>query len=501
MALPKILGIETEFGVVQTIGYGDPIAQSSLLVNAYAATCDGRIRWDFFDESPQRDARGATPLDAMPPIVESHLANTVLTNGARFYVDHAHPEYSSPECSSALEAVRFDVAGEWVLRRAMAAIAEYAPQATPLVVYKNNCDGKGNSYGCHENYLVDRTVPFAKVAAACVAHFTSRVLYCGAGKVGSDFPDRDGPVPRFQLSQRAEFFEEVLGLETTVKRPIVNTRDEPHADPSRYRRLHVIAGDANLAEVATFLKLGTTALILAMVEDGVVGDAFVELADPVGAFRAFSADPTLQATAELVDGRRVRALDLQRQLYELAVPYAASRGLEVLGGDGTGALVLERWGQALDALERDPMELAATVDWVAKLRLVEGMTARHGLADHDPRLEAIDLQYHDLRPEKSLAQRVGLERLTTDAEVATAVSVPPTTTRAYFRGMALTRYRSAVDSVNWDSVVFDFGVDPLRRVPMMDPLKGTAAETAALFDRCATAADLVAELKGEEHHG
>jgi len=501
MATPKILGIETEFGVAQVGSFGDPIVQSSLLVNAYAHASAGRIRWDFFDETPQRDARGATPLDAMPPMVESNLANTVLTNGARFYVDHAHPEYSSPECSSALEAVRYDVAGEWVLRRAMEAVRSYAPQAPELVVYKNNSDGKGNSYGCHENYLIARDLPFSDVVAACVPHFISRIIFCGAGKVGADFPDRHGQIPAFQLSQRAEFFEEIIGLETTVKRPIVNTRDEPHADPSKYRRLHVIAGDANLAEVATFLKLGTTALILAMVEDGHLDPTPLWPADPVHAFRAFSADPSLSAAVDLDRGGSMTALEMQWVLYEAAVAYADRFGLAVLGADGSGALTLERWGRALHALEVDPATLAREVDWVAKRRLVEGLRDRHGLAAQDPRLEAVDLQYHDLRLEKSLAARCSLERLTLDADVRSAETAPPRTTRAYFRGMALTKFRDAVDSANWDSVVFDVGEEPLRRVPMMDPTKGTAAQTEALFDRCSSARELVAELEGEEHHG
>ena len=332
-------------------------------------------------------------------------------------------------------------------------------------------------------------------------HFISRIIFCGAGKVGADFPDRHGQIPAFQLSQRAEFFEEIIGLETTVKRPIVNTRDEPHADPSKYRRLHVIAGDANLAEVATFLKLGTTALILAMVEDGHLDPTPLWPADPVHAFRAFSADPSLSAAVDLDRGGSMTALEMQWVLYEAAVAYADRFGLAVLGADGSGALTLERWGRALHALEVDPATLAHEVDWVAKRRLVEGLRDRHGLAAQDPRLEAVDLQYHDLRLEKSLAARCSLERLTLDADVRSAETAPPRTTRAYFRGMALTKFRDAVDSANWDSVVFDVGEEPLRRVPMMDPTKGTAAQTEALFDRCSSARELVAELEGEEHHG
>jgi hypothetical protein len=266
VALAKILGIETEYGITQADGFVDPVLASTILVNAYAAARSGKVRWDFFDEAPQRDARGAVNFDAAPPMVETHLANTVLTNGARFYVDHAHPEYSSPECASALEAVRFDVAGEFVLRRAVAAASQLPSAESAFVVYKNNSDGKGNSYGCHENYLVDRRLSFDAIVDACIPHFITRSIFCGAGKVGTERLEEGTVETPFQLTQRADFFEELVGLETTVKRPLVNTRDEPHADPRRFRRLHVIIGDANMSEVATFLKLSTTALVLAMAE-------------------------------------------------------------------------------------------------------------------------------------------------------------------------------------------------------------------------------------------
>ena len=246
MAIAKILGIETEYGISVGAPDVDPITTSTLLVNAYASQLRHHIGWDFHDESPGRDARGAPKADSLAPLVETHLANAVLTNGARFYVDHAHPEYSSPECASPLEGVLYDVAGEHVLRWAMEAAQNRYPESPPIVVYKNNSDSKGNSYGCHENYLMDRTVAFADVIEAMVPHLVTRQLYCGAGKVGAETSVFKKP-PTFQISQRAEFFEEVVGLETTLKRPIVNTRDEPHADPQRFRRLHVIIGDANMS--------------------------------------------------------------------------------------------------------------------------------------------------------------------------------------------------------------------------------------------------------------
>ena len=211
--------------------------------------------------------------------------NTVLTNGARYYVDHAHPECSTPECRTPSEAVRYDRAAEEIMRASMErAKALLAPDGE-IVVYKNNSDGKGNSYGCHENYLVDRGVPFGQLVTQITPHFVTRQVFAGAGKVGCESPGSTPGDVAYQLSQRADFFEEEVGLETTLKRPIVNTRDEPHCDATKYRRLHVIVGDANMSEMATFLKVGTTAIVLAMIEDGAVGDELV-LAHPVKIGRA-----------------------------------------------------------------------------------------------------------------------------------------------------------------------------------------------------------------------
>ena len=494
MAVPKVCGIETEYGITVPGGEANPITASSLLVNAYATEAERRTDWDFEDETPANDARGFTKEGALAPVVETHLANTVLTNGARYYVDHAHPEYSSPECADPHTLVLYDKAGEEVLRRSMRAAAHLYPGTPPVVVYKNNSDGKGNSYGCHENYLVDRAVPFTKVAAAVIPHFVSRQIFTGSGKVGAETPAFDKAGVTFQISQRAEFFEEVIGLETTLKRPIVNTRDEPHADPRRFRRLHVIVGDANLSEVATFLKVGTTALVLAMAEDDVAPPRDLTPADPVRALHEVSTDLTLRRPLTLADGSTATALAVQWELYTAARKYADHRGLSALGGEEVGERVLGRWEAVLHGLEQDPATLANQLDWVAKHRLVEAYRERHGCDWKDSRLLALDLQYHDLRPERSLYARLGMERLFDDAAVAKAVTTPPADTRAWFRGQCLARWPDAVVTANWDSLVFDLGHDPLRRVPMMDPLRGTAAHTAALLDASATPAQLLERL-------
>ena len=283
MATTKVCGIETEYGIHSPGAEQNPIAASSVLVNAYASDIEQKIGWDFEDETPGNDARGFAREGSLAPMVETHLANTVLTNGARFYVDHAHPEYSTPECLTPLECLVHDKAGEEVLRRAMIAAALRIPDQPAPIVYKNNSDGKGNSYGCHENYMMDRAVPFTKVIDGVVPHFVSRTIFTGSGKVGVETPALDADRVHYQISQRAEFFEEIVGLETTLKRPIVNTRDEPHADPTRFRRLHVIVGDANLSEIATLLKVGTTAIVLAMIEDDASPTRLLTLADPVRA--------------------------------------------------------------------------------------------------------------------------------------------------------------------------------------------------------------------------
>ena len=500
MAIHKVLGVETEFGIVHRgVAESNPVVASSLLINAYLADLQReqeagpKVGWDFEDETPGNDARGDRGPSA-PPEVETHLVNAVLTNGARYYVDHAHPECSTPECADARSVVVFDRAAERILQRSMAAANRQLPPGQELVVHKNNSDGKGNSYGCHENYLMARSVPFGQVITPATAHFVTRQLYTGSGKVGSEAPGvgaRDVP---YQLTQRADFFEAEVGLETTLKRPIVNTRDEPHADAQKYRRLHVIAGDANLSETATFLKVGATAIVLAMVEDDALPTTFV-FRSPVQAMRQVSYDLTLRRPLELADGTTVTALEVQWELLARARGWAAAHGLDAVGGE-VGAQVLATWESVLTGLETDPDSLADRLDWVAKRRILEGYRERHGLDWGDGRLAALALQYHDLRPERSLALRAGLVRLTTDDEVARAMTQPPTDTRAYFRGRCLQRWSDQVVAANWGSIVFDIGQDSLRRVPMMEPLRGPRAHVGTLVDESATPAELLARLGG-----
>ncbi len=494
MALPKVLGIETEYGIVVRNGDNNPVTASSMLINAYVAAqrAAKRIGWDFEDEQPANDARGATMDESIAPEVETTLVNAVLTNGARYYVDHAHPEISTPEVTTAREAVVWDRAADEIVRDSMEHARAILPGDGEIIIHKNNSDGKGNSYGCHENYLLSRELPFGRMASQITPHFVTRQIFTGAGKVGCELPGRPHDDIDYQISQRADFFEEEIGLETTLKRPIVNTRDEPHADPQKYRRLHVIVGDANMSEIATYLKVGTTAIVLSMIEDDALGDDWI-LGNPVPAIRQVSHDPTLRQTIMLRDGSRATALEIQWGLFERAQKYAQSHGLECVDA-AVGADVMAKWEVVLAGLEGDPDSMAHWVDWVAKRRLVDGYASRHDLRPGAARLKAIDLQYHDMRPDKCLALRCGLDTLVTDDEARAAMTAPPSTTRAYFRGRCLDKYPDDIVAANWDSLVFDIGRDPLRRVPMMEPLRGTAEHVGALIDGSDTARELLDRL-------
>jgi Pup amidohydrolase len=500
VAIAKIVGIETEFGIMVrgTLDW-NPVSASSLLINAYVGTDVGSvddratpIAWDFIDEMPGADARDIMPNDfAMPPEVETHLVNAVLTNGARYYVDHAHPELSTPECRDALSIVLFDRAAELILIESMRAAAQNMPAGQEIVIYKDNSDRKGNAYGCHENYLLDRTLPFGQIIMAATTHFVTRQIFTGSGKVGSELPGVSRKQVPYQITQRAEHFEEEVGLETTLKRPIVNTRDEPHADSQKYRRLHVIVGDANLSQVATFLKVGTSAILFAMLEDGAL--EHLAITEPVRAMHHVSHDLSLAAPIEVAGGKQMTALEIQWELLAQAKAWADRFGLESVG-EACGKLVLERWEEVLTGLESDPMSLAGQVDWIAKKRILEGFMDRHDCGWDDSRLGALDLQYHDLRPSKSLAARAGLETLVSDADAAIAVTEPPTDTRAYFRGKCLQKFADYVVAANWDSIVFDVGDDPLRRVPMLEPSRGTFEHVGLILEESETVTQLLDRL-------
>lgn len=499
MTVHRVMGIETEYGI-SVPGHPEvnPTASSSRIVQAYAQEAlpraHGRAGWDYDLETPLRDARGfdMTRADADPSQLtdEPGLANVVLTNGARLYVDHAHPELSTPEVTTPRDALLWDRAGVEIMRRAMHLAGQYGD---PIVLYKNNTDNKGASYGCHENYLMDRRTPFPEVIRHLTPFFITRQVFTGAGRLGVG---QDGRVKAYQISQRADFFEVEVGLETTLKRPIINTRDEPHADPERYRRLHVIVGDANLSDTATFLKMGTTSLVLAMLEAGTLDGKDWWPVEPVREMHEVSHDLDLSHQLVLSGGRRRTALQVQTELYELAETFCSA------SMDADTREVLDAWRDVLTDLGHDPSAAADRVDWLAKRSLLEGFRHREGLGWDSPRLALIDLQYADLRPERGLAARLEnrgrLTRLVTDEQITAAVTDAPRDTRAYFRGECLRRYPESVAAASWDSVVFDLpGRESLLRVPILEPLRGTQEAVGDLLDQAEDASALVDGLLRE----
>ncbi len=504
MTVRRVMGIETEYAVsVPGQPGANAMVTSSQVVNAYhsaTAARARRTRWDFEEENPLRDARGfdlsRESADASQLTDEDlGLANVILTNGARLYVDHAHPEYSGPECTEPLAAVLWDKAGERVMEEA-AAQAATLPGSAPIQLYKNNTDNKGASYGCHENYLMNRSTPFAEIVRHLTPFFVSRQVVCGAGRVGRG---ADGREDGYQISQRADFFEVEVGLETTLKRPIINTRDEPHADPEKYRRLHVIIGDANMSELSTYLKLGSTALVLSMIEDRfLVNDLAID--GPVAELRAVSHDPTCRHLIPLRDGRKLTAIQIQMEYAELARKYTQDKfGSDV---DDLTTDVLDRWESVLARLAEDPMQLSSELDWVIKMQLVDGYRKRDNLPWNHPRLQLVDLQYSDVRSDRGLYNRLAaagrVKRLLDEDRVRWAITNPPEDTRAYFRGRCLQKYPDSVAAASWDSVIFDIpGRESLQRVPTLEPLRGTKSHVGALFDRCETASELVTALTGK----
>ena len=312
---------------------------------------------------------------------------------------------------------------------------------------------------------------------------------CGAGRVGRG---ASGDEAGYQISQRADYIEVEVGLETTLKRGIINTRDEPHADADKYRRLHVIIGDANMSEYSTLLKVGTAALVLDMIEAGVRFDE-LRLSEPVRSVHRISHDPSLKLLVDTVDGRKLTALDVQRSYFEKACKHVENTlGADV---DEATAEVLAIWGEVLDDLAREPLSTADRLDWTAKLRLLEGYRERDGLAWDAPRLHLVDLQYTDVRMAKGLynrlAARGSIKRLVTEEQVTAAMTTPPEDTRAYFRGRCLERYPAEVAAASWDSVIFDLGRESLVRIPTLEPLRGTRRHVGELIDNSRTAEELV----------
>jgi proteasome accessory factor A len=507
MSIPKVIGLEQEYAVtLQGRSDFDPIQISFLLVNSLKKASD--TLWDYRDESPFLDARGFNASEEKEIRVshrDNYRINNLLLNGARLYVDHAHPEFSTAECRSLREAVAFDRAGERILEEAARRLARQHRGSPDILIYKNNSDYKGNSYGCHENYLVESRVydqifpaypAYPKLISQLLVPFlVTRQVLCGSGKVGSE----NGTAPcDYQLSQRADFFETLIGANTTSRRPIVNSRDEPHADRKRYRRLHVILGDANMSETSSFLKLGTTQLILRMLEDNwALPNLAIE--DPVRALVSISHDPSCKAPIAMADGRRLTAVEVQRLFWEPASEYVTA-GLEP-AANAEAREVVQLWDSILSALSKEPMELADRLDWVAKLALIDRYRSRRNLGWDSPRLKVLDIQYHDVRRGRGLYYlllREGRMRrmLADDTMVERFITQPPESTRAYFRSKCMEKFGHGITEANWDALTFSVGNQKSQKIRLADPLKGTRALTEHLLQSATTPTELLEALGG-----
>ncbi len=507
MSVNRIMGIETEYGVTVP---GHPtmnaMVTSSHIVNAYArfSGLDQGLhaRWDYERESPLRDARGfdQSRADADPSQLtddlELGLENIILTNGARLYVDHAHPEYSSPEVTNPRDAALWDKAGEMIMHQA----ALFAPKfdGAQIKLYKNNVDNKGASYGTHENYLMARQTPFANIVRLLTPFFVTRQIFTGAGRLGQG---QEGTVKKFQISQRADYFEAEVGLETTLKRPIINTRDEPHADPEKYRRLHVIVGDANMSEKATMLKMGTTSLILALIESGFEDFGLFDIANPVAAMSKVSHDTEMKNIITMANGSSMRAVDIQYSYLETVRSHLYSHTDPDIQTDE----ILDLWQETLDSLNDQSGEhkvAARYIDWIAKYQLMQGYRDRDGLEWDNPRLGVIDLQYSDIDPDRGIAIRLmnrgSIDTLFTADQIEVATRDAPHDTRAYFRGECVRRYPQNVAAASWDSIVFDTGGDTLLRIPTLEPRRGNKASVQGLLERSESAADLLNSLRSHD---
>lgn len=492
MAIPKIVGTETEYGItVKNHASSDPISNSILIVNSYQGGQAVKIIWDYQEEAPFVDARGFR-IDRkvdVPRAQENTTINKILDNGARFYVDHAHPEFSTPECANARDVVIYEKAGDRILYESLEHANRMLQANQQMIVYKNNTDRKGNSYGYHENYLLDRKVPFDMLHEHFATFLVTRQVFTGSGKVGSE---NNTSATTYQVSQRADFFETEIGLDTMLKRPIINTRDEPHADKEKYRRLHVIAGDVNMSEFATYLKIGTTALMLSMIEDKFLHKD-LKLQHPVAAMRAVSRDLRCRQPLLLENGKRYTALDIQDEYLQIARRYVNQHPDLPLADD-----LLEKWEDVLNRLRRDPFSLHRELDWVIKHALIAQYREKHRCGWDDPRVAMLDLQYHDVRPRKGLyylLERQGhVERIVSDDEIIVAVTQPPTDTRAYFRGRCLQKYRSKVFGVSWGAISFDTNEATVKRVLMPEPIKGSRKYVHDLLENSETVEELLTNM-------
>ncbi|MBI2543537.1 MAG: proteasome accessory factor PafA2 family protein [Candidatus Aenigmarchaeota archaeon] len=570
MAIDRVMGIETEYGISRRSAekksiYDERdqnhISDTDFVIGSYDSAL---AKWDYNAEQelPLGDAR--------------HINNRILTNGARFYDDHGHPEYSTPECTSPLQLVIHDKAGERILNHARMLANAYLQNdrrtaKDSIVIYKNNFDSRGKSFGCHENYLIERRTPWNKIRELMIPFFVTRQIFTGAGKVGlhtDSYPERrlyhpyqelkrwilsefqqagvffeivglsgehndmygnlysifhnlekkakeeslediledsrsayyhvleflekgrkDIPAI-YQLSQRADFFVCEEGQQTTAKRPLINLRDEPHADPSKYRRFHVIVGDSNLAPWSTYLKTGTTKLVLDLIEDGLIGEEVV-IQNPVDAFHSISRDQEWKWNVTFLDGSQGTAIDVQELYLNKAKQHYSS--------DPASDEIIGRWEYVLDALKRqDFPDLSTKLDHAIKKQMLDGMMKKHNWSLASPEVLKLDMRYHNIDPDEGIFHkyqsrgRVDTLGISED-DIKYAMTNPPEDTRAYFRGECLRRFPHHVISSNWDVVNVRNGRH--RDEIKLEPFRGTKKLTQDIFDNAGTISDLVDKLE------
>jgi Pup amidohydrolase len=462
--MKRVFGLETEYGITLSGAESvDVVAESIELVRRYTEN-GALMKWDYELEDPHLDARGFRARELLqdtdesayyeidkrrPLSFEEIKSDLVLSNGARFYNDHAHPEYSTPECTTLGQIVAQDKAGERILAECARRRNQKLPSGFEVRLYKNNTDFAGHSYGCHDNYLMRRDIAWDRIVAGMLPFLITRQIFAGAGKMGIEAESAQGEPGVYQISQRADFFSVVVSIDTMNRRPLINTRDEPHVDASRYRRFHVILGDSNMSEWATAMKVGTTSLILDLIEHGDAPQ--LEIAQPVDANKSISRDQTYDWIIELKDGRKISAIDVQRIYLR-----AASK----LNNDSSEdrQWILREWENVLNDLERDVMSTRDRIDWTAKKFLLDALQEEEKLSWSDPWLQSIDLEYHDLDLDQGLYYellRKGLmRRVTNEEEIKASIFNPPETTRAFFRGRAVARFNDEISSIQWDEIVF-----------------------------------------------
>ena len=447
----RIMGIETEYGVTCTLR-----GQRRLSPDEVARYLFRRV------------------------VSWGRSSNVFLANGARLYLDvGSHPEYATPECDSLADLVAHDKAGERILEQLLGSAEQRLHDEGirgDVYLFRNNTDSAGNSYGCHENYLTNRSDDLAHYSEVLIPFLVSRQIYAGAGKVINTSRGS-----HFSVSRRAEHIWEGVSSATTRSRPIINTRDEPHADAERFRRLHVIVGDTNMSEYSTYLKVGATLLMLRMLEDPTVVLRDMTLENPIRAIREISHDLTGRARVRLANGREVSSLEIQAEYLERALRYAANHELNLQEKQA-----LQMWEHVMVGLEDDPMTLGRELDWVIKYQLVEAYRERHNLAPDDARLALLDLQYHDIDRSRSVfykLQRRGLvERMVDDYAIAEAVDLAPQTTRARLRGEFIRRAKERKRDYTVDWVHLKLNDQTQRSVLCKDPFLAHDERVQHLID-------------------